>query len=109
MRFLVDNQLPAALAQWLRERGHVADHVLTLGLAQAKDTPVWRHAHEHGAVVITKDEDFAEWVRRGRPGPQVVWLRLGNSAKDELFHWLGPLWPLVVRQLEQGERLIEVR
>ena len=29
-RFLVDNQLPAALARWIEERGCTADHVLAL-------------------------------------------------------------------------------
>ena len=109
MRFLVDNQLPSALADWLRDRGHEAEHVLTVGLGQGKDTPVWRLAQEQAAVLITKDEDFAEWVRRGRPGPQVVWLRIGNSTKRELFGWLEPLLPAVLRQLQQGERLVEVR
>jgi predicted nuclease of predicted toxin-antitoxin system len=47
--------------------------------------PVWRYAQAQGAVLVTKDEDFAEWVRRGRPGPQVVWLRIGNCAKRERF------------------------
>ena len=109
MRFLVDNQLPSVLANWLRERGYGAEHVLAVGLAQGKDTPVWRHAQAQGAVLISKDEDFAEWVRRGRPGPQVVWLRIGNSTKRELFAWLEPLWPAILRQLQQGDRLIEVR
>ncbi|HOY58634.1 MAG TPA: DUF5615 family PIN-like protein [Verrucomicrobiota bacterium] len=27
MRFLIDNQLPSALAHWLRERGHDAEHL----------------------------------------------------------------------------------
>jgi predicted nuclease of predicted toxin-antitoxin system len=109
VHFLIDNQLPSALAAWLCERGHDAEHVLNLGLAQAKDTPVWQYAQDHGAVLITKDEDFAEWVRRGRLGPQVVWLRIGNSTKNELFGWLDPLLPIILRQLEQGDRLIEVR
>ena len=109
MRFLIDNQLPSTLAHWLRERGHDAEHVLAVGLAQGKDTPLWRYAQGRGAVLITKDEDFAEWVRRGRPGPRVVWLRIGNSTKRELFAWLDPLLPAIVRQLEQGERLVEVR
>ena len=109
VRFLIDNQLPSALAHWLRERGHDAEHVLTVGFAQGKDTPVWRYAQAQGAVLITKDEDFAEWVRRSRPGPQVVWLRIGNSTKRELFAWLDPLLPAILRQLEQEERLIEVR
>jgi predicted nuclease of predicted toxin-antitoxin system len=109
VRFLVDTQLPAALAAWLRERGHQAEHVLDIDLAQSKDTAVWRYAEEHGAVIISKDEDFAEWVRRGRPGPSVVWLRIGNSSKRALLVWLEPMLPLIVQKLEQNDRLVEVR
>ena len=39
----------------------------------------------------------------------VVWLRFGNCTKRELFAWLEPLLPAIIRQLEQGDRLIEVR
>jgi predicted nuclease of predicted toxin-antitoxin system len=109
VRFLVDTQLPTAPARWLREHGHQAEHVLEIGLAQSKDTLVWRYAQEHGAVIITKDEDFAEWVRRGRLGPSVVWLRLGNSSKRVLLVWLEPLLPLIVQKLDQNDRLVEVR
>ena len=109
MRFLVDNQLPAALAAWLREQDHAADHVLDLQLAQAKDNPIWQHAQSRGAVIVSKDEDFAEWVRRGRPGPAVVWLRLGNSTRRELLAWIAPRWPTVMTRLQEGARLIEVR
>jgi predicted nuclease of predicted toxin-antitoxin system len=35
VRFLVDNQLPKALAEWLES--HSAEHLLDLGLAQEKD------------------------------------------------------------------------
>jgi predicted nuclease of predicted toxin-antitoxin system len=58
VRFLVDTQLPAALARWLREKGHQAEYVLDVNFAQSKDTPIWRYAQEHGAVIVTKDEDF---------------------------------------------------
>jgi predicted nuclease of predicted toxin-antitoxin system len=109
VRFLVDTQLPKALSFWLSERGHHAEHVLDVGLGQSKDTPVWRYAQQNGAVIITKDEDFAEWVRRGRAGPAIVWLRMGNSSKRALLAWLEPLLPAIVRQLEQGDRLVEVR
>lgn len=60
-------------------------------------------------MIITKDEDFAEWVRRGRQGPAVVWLRIGNSSNRALQVWLEPLLPVIIRKLESGERLIEVR
>jgi len=107
--FLVDTQLPAALARWLREKGHQAEHVLDVNLAQSKDTPIWRYALERGAVIVSKDEDFAERVRRGRPGPAVVWLRIGNSSTRNLLIWLEPLLPLIIQKLGQNERLIEVR
>ena len=109
MRFLIDTQLPNALAGCLRTQGHQAEHVLEIGLAQGKDTLIWRHAHEHNAVVMTKDEDFAERVRRGRPGPVVVWLRIGNCSNHSLRTWLEPLLPAIVSQIEQGDRLLEVR
>ena len=109
MRLLVDTQLPKALSFWLSEHGHQAEHVLDVGLGQSKDTPVWRYAQQNGAVIITKDEDFAEWVRRSRPGPAIAWLRIGNSSKRALLAWLEPLLPTIVRQLEQGDRLVEVR
>jgi len=109
VRFLIDTQLPAALARWLQESGHVAEHVLDVGLAQAKDSPIWRYAEEHQAIIVTKDEDFAEWVLRGRPGPSVVWLRVGNTSRRALLAWFEPLLPLIVKRLEDGERLIEVR
>ena len=57
---------------------------------------------------MTKDEDFAERVRRGRPGPVVVWLRIGNCS-NHLRTWLEPLLPAIVSQIEQGDRLLEVR
>ena len=109
MRFLIDTQLPAGLSNWLRDRGHQAEHVLEIGLAQAKDALIWNYASEHNSVIITKDEDFAEWVRRGRPGPSVVWLRIGNTSNHALFLWLEPLLPLIIRKLELSERLVEVR
>jgi predicted nuclease of predicted toxin-antitoxin system len=109
VRFVVDNQLPAGLAAWLREQGHHAEHVLELGLAQSKDNPIWNYAVEHGAVLLTKDEDFAEWVRRGRRGPQVVWMRMGNTSNRALLERMTTALPLIVRELECNERLVEVR
>ncbi len=81
----------------------------TLALAQSKDNPVWQYALQHQASIVTKDEDFAEWVRRGRLGTSVIWLRIGNSSKRALLTWLDPLLPLIIQKLQQGDRLIEVR
>ena len=109
MRFLLDAQLPPALADWLREQRHHAEHVLEIDLAQKDDNAVWAHAARAGAVIISKDEDFAEWIKRGRTGPYVVWLRIGNCSNRALREWLEALLPSILKKLEEGERLIEVR
>ncbi len=60
-------------------------------------------------VVVTKDDDIVERAIGRKDGARVVWLRIGNSTNRALFAWLEPLWSEVVRQLEQGQRVIEVR
>ena len=52
-------RLPPALARWLAERGHTAEHVSDLGLQSADDRVLWEYALSAEAVIITKDEDFA--------------------------------------------------
>jgi predicted nuclease of predicted toxin-antitoxin system len=50
MKFLVDAQLPPALAHWLRERGHAAEHVEDVGLSSAEDVDIWNRASQTGAI-----------------------------------------------------------
>lgn len=109
MRFIVDAQLPPALVRWLTETGHEAQHVEAVGLRDADDPPIWRHALEYGAVILTKDEDFAVRAQQDRSAPVVVWLRIGNCSNRALREWFAPLLPAVVQEIEQGQRLIEVR
>ena len=65
MRFLIDAQLPPALARLLDEHGHQADHVNQIGPGDAPDRVLWRYALDHDAVIVTKDEDFADMVALG--------------------------------------------
>jgi len=109
MRFLVDAQLPPGLAQFLREQGEEAQAVRDLRLRDADDSSIWAFAQSNGWVLVTKDEDFAERIFQTETGPQVVWLRIGNCTNPVLFTWLGPRWPAVLRELQAGQRLVEVK
>jgi predicted nuclease of predicted toxin-antitoxin system len=86
VNFLVDAQLPPALALWLVQQGHTAAHVEDLGLRKAEDTEIWQYALRTGALIITKDEDFAERTARTTTGPIIVWLRIGNATNRALMH-----------------------
>ena len=109
MNFLVDAQLPPALARWIDRQGHQATHIFEIGLETAKDGPIWEHARRDNAIIMTKDEDFADrWLLSDRPVP-LIWIRRGNCSNRALLVWLEPLWLDVLRRLEQGEQFVELR
>ena len=83
MRFLVDAQLPPALARWLTAQGHEAQ--------------------------MTKDEDFVGLREQKADGPVVVWLRIGNATNPALIDWIAKVWPDVETAITAGETVIEVR
>ena len=100
MRCLIDAQLPPALARWLASHGHDATHVADHAMAQASDEVIWDFATSVGAVIITKDEDFAVRRTRNADGPAVVWFRFPNLRKQNLL--------AILLALESGETLIEI-
>lgn len=109
MRFLLDTNVPKGLTGWIAARGHESEHALDVQLAQELDPVVWRRALETGAVIVSKDEDFAVMVRASREGPSVVWLRTGNGTTRDLIAFLAPVWSGIEARLQAGDRLIEIR
>ncbi|RFA18174.1 DUF5615 family PIN-like protein [Subtercola boreus] len=109
MRFLVDAQLPPALARMLSAHGHLAAHVTDIGLADSPDRDLWLYALDHEAVLITKDEDFSSMLVFGGEAPVVVWIRVGNTSRRALIEWFEPLVERVVEMIEAGDDLVELR
>jgi predicted nuclease of predicted toxin-antitoxin system len=107
-RFLVDNQLPASLAQWINSHGCHADHVVNLNLGQSSDTIIWSFAVRTNAAIISKDEDFAQLTVMRTESVPVIWLRFGNCRTPALLANMERVWPEIIRQLDAGARLIEV-
>ena len=109
MRFLVDAQLPPALARFLAENLHEdAAHVADIGLLSASDTAIWTYALEHGRVIITKDDDFQIRASVSKAHPQIIWVRVGNCSRRKLLSVFEQHWPTIVSELSQGTPLIEM-
>jgi predicted nuclease of predicted toxin-antitoxin system len=106
--FLVDNQLPQALARYLVSRGHQARHVLDLGMDEADDQVIWKYAGENNCVIITKDEDFITLSLQTGTKNQVVWVRLGNCRTPALLAAFETALPNLTQALQQGARVIEL-
>lgn len=109
MRFLIDAQLPPALARLLSDHGHVAEHVCDIGLRDASDRDLWRYALEHDAVLVTKDEDFPAMVLLNDSSPAIVWVRVGNTRRRALLEWFEPLIDRIIDLVCAGTRLVELR
>ncbi|MFD3743716.1 DUF5615 family PIN-like protein [Nocardia sp. NPDC058633] len=111
MKFLVDAQLPPALARAIANEGHDAVHVCDLDMTSAPDSEVWNAAILRGAAIVTKDEDFILLGRaKGTADvPAVVWIRIGNCSRKALLAAVLPILSTIVEMLDAGEIVIEVR
>ena len=109
MKFLVDNQLPAALAHFIAARGHESSHVLEVGLAQATDGEICRHAELREMILVSKDEDFFHLAVRPGATLRLVWVRMGNCRKRALLSSFERAWPRIMDSLSAGDRVVELR
>lgn len=109
MKFLVDNQLPAALARWLNSQGYSALHVLDIGLDAVDDAVIWQRTIEENWILISKDEDFFHMANQPDATVQVIWVRLGNCRKQALLDAFDKLMPQLISALQTGTRVVEVR
>lgn len=108
MKFIIDEQLPPQLGIWLCEQGHEALHVEASGLGSAQDRLIWIHAMQEQSIIVTKDADFP-YRRRLATGPQVLWVRIGNTTKSVLIRRFTESWPDILRLLENREPVVELR
>lgn len=109
MKFLVDNQLPVALAHYLKGRGFACEHVLEARLAEAEDTEICRYAETRDCVIVTKDEDFIYHAKRPGANVKVIWVRLGNCRTPALLAAFEGAWQEIETCLLAGDRIVELR
>jgi predicted nuclease of predicted toxin-antitoxin system len=109
VRFLIDGQLPPALAARLHAIGYDALHIYDIGLGDSGDAEIWQRAKDDGRIIITKDEDFVALANRERSGPAVLWVRVGNTTNRALWSAFLPRLPEISAAFESGERVVEVR
>ncbi len=109
MNFLIDAQLPPALAVQLCAAGHDAVHVIAVLPGNAPDIALLNHAAAHGQVIISKDADFVMLARQARLPVQLLWVRLGNCGNRLLVDRLMATLPSLLNGLEGGAAVVELR
>ena len=88
--------------------GHEAAHVLDVGLLESSDSQILDYAIENGAVILTKDEDFAIRASVSKTPPLIVRIRIGNCPNARLPAWFEAELPSAIAALGSGTCLVEI-
>lgn len=109
MTLWLDNQLPPALAEWMRSTLAVdCVPVRDLNLHRASDAEIFRAARDSHVVVMTKDADFVDLLDQQGAPPQVILVTCGNTSNARLRRLIETAWPAILPMLERGEALVEL-
>ena len=84
MRFLIDQDVYAATARFLRHLQHDVVQVAQIGLSQADDTELLRVAQEQNRILVTRDRDFGNLVFVQALGAGVIYLRILPSTQQTI-------------------------
>ena len=109
MKLLIDNNLPVALAEHLRQRGVPCVHVLEAGMDESDDLEIWTRAGGADQIVVSKDEDFLLLASRPGDTGRMIWVRLGNCRNPALLAAFDRAHDSIVGAIESGQRIIELR
>ena len=62
----------------------------------------------NGAVIITKDEDFAIRASVSKTPPAIVWVRIGNCPNTKLLTWFERELTTIIAMLKSANQLVEI-
>ena len=82
LRFYLDENLPQAVADGLRQRGLDVVTVHELGRRGLPDPDHLAHAHELGRVLVTHDQDFFTLAYTATPHSGVLYLPQERSIGE---------------------------
>jgi predicted nuclease of predicted toxin-antitoxin system len=102
VKLLLDENLSVRLVQALIDIYPDLTHVDLQGLHGMSDSAIWDYARQHGYVIVTKDADFAERSALDSDPPKIVWIRLGNCARQDVERLLRFAYLIVHRFVEEG-------
>lgn len=88
MRFLLDQDVWATTARFLRDAGHDVVTVASIGLAEADDIYLLTIARDQHCIFVTRDRDFGELVFVRDFGVGVIYLRILPSTQNAVHQEL---------------------
>ena len=107
MRFLADAGISPKTVEFLKQLGHEATHVRTLGMQRAPDAQVIALARTDGSVVLSFDLDFGDLLALGvTDKPSVILFRLADERAESVNRRLSTVLNEQVTELESGALIL---
>ena len=107
MRFLADAGISPKTVEFLKQLGHEATHVRTLGMQRAPDAQVIALARTDGSVVLSFDLDFGDLLALGvTDKPSVILFRLADERAESVNRRLSTALSEQVMELESGALIL---
>ena len=104
MKFLIDEQLPGLLAEWLCGRGYDAIHVSALLTnTHIPDGYICERSMAEQRVVITKDVDFLNTYLIKQQPYKLVYITTGNLKNRQLLDLFRSHLDNLLRALETAQ------
>lgn len=109
LEYWIDANLPPQLAIWLKESFSVnAIHLKDIGLLCASDKEILLKASGKPVVILTKDEDFADVLRRAKGFPKIIWITVGNISNQQLKKIILDNFAAAVSKLSHEYNIVEI-
>lgn len=106
----IDTQLSPAVALWLNStfKGIIAKSVRSLQLRDASDMDIFMKAKGKDVVIMSKDADFVDLIRKFGPPPQLIWITVGNTSNQNIREVLSKHWENIMLLLRKGESIVAI-
>ncbi len=103
MKFLIDAQLPRALARFLTDRGFDAVHTLDFHKKnRTPDSEINQVSLIEERIVISKDSDFYDSFSAQKEPYKLLYLTMGNIGNKDLIRLFDKNLLLIIHSLQNG-------
>jgi predicted nuclease of predicted toxin-antitoxin system len=107
MRFLADAGISPKTVEFLKQLGHEATRVRTLGLQRASDAQVVERPRTDGSIVLSFDLDFGDVLALGvMDKPSAILFRLADERADSVNERLSTILNERITDLESGALIL---
>ncbi|MEN8220502.1 MAG: DUF5615 family PIN-like protein [Pseudomonadota bacterium] len=90
IKFLLDENMPFALVEFLRNKGYEAEHLKKLGKGGIRNGEVYKVAEEKAAWILTIDSDFKSYHKFvTHPVKGIIVLTLSDTRTQNLLNVVG--------------------